>query len=64
MKKIFYVLAVATLFMASCSGAAKKEDNKAQKEITTNDSLATEAQKNASEIENSVNKVDSLVKDL
>ncbi len=64
MKKIFYILAIASLLMASCSGAAKKEDNKVQKEITTNDSLATDAEKNASEIENSVNKVDSLVKDL
>lgn len=63
MKKMLYAIAIASLFMMSCSGSSK-EDAKAKQEIMVNDSLANEADKNAAEIQQSVDKVDSLVNEL
>lgn len=63
MKKMLYAIAIASLFMMSCSGASK-EEAKAKQEIMANDSLANEAEKNAADIQQSVNEVDSLVNEL
>ncbi|BDX39405.1 hypothetical protein CYCD_27600 [Tenuifilaceae bacterium CYCD] len=60
---MLYAIAVASLFMMSCSGSSK-EEAKAQKEIMVNDSIANEAEKNAADIQQSVNEVDSLVNEL
>lgn len=64
MRKLIFGVAFATLLMASCSGSSSKEKTQAQQEITTNDSLANEAEKNAADIQQSVNEVDSLVNEL
>ncbi|MCB8964005.1 MAG: hypothetical protein H6536_03060 [Bacteroidales bacterium] len=63
MKKMLYAIAIASLFMMSCSGASK-EEAKEQQEIIVNDSIASEAEKSAADIQESVNEVDSLVNEL
>ncbi|HOZ16097.1 MAG TPA: hypothetical protein PK784_15040 [Tenuifilaceae bacterium] len=63
MKRMLYVIAIASLIMMSCSGSSK-EEAKAKQEIMANDSLANEAEKSAADIQQSVNEVDSLVNEL
>lgn len=64
MRKLILGIALASLLMASCSGSSSNEAAQAQKEIITNDSLANDAEKSASDIQQSVNEVDSLVNEL
>lgn len=63
MKKILCAIAIVSLIMMSCSGSSK-EEAKEQQEIIVNDSIASEAEKSAADIQESVSEVDSLINEL
>jgi uncharacterized protein YcfL len=64
MRKITFILAVTALLAASCTGSKKQEDAAIAKEVTMNDSISQEVEKANAEIQESINKADSLVNNL
>jgi hypothetical protein len=57
-------LAITALLATSCTGTKKQEDAAIVKEVTLNDSISQEVEKSAAEIQESINKADSLVNNL
>jgi hypothetical protein len=67
MKKILFIIALAVIFLAGCSGASKKESSELkalEKEITTTDSIAAEMDKTIDEIQESEAQLDSILNEL
>jgi len=67
MKKNLFIIALAVIFLAGCSGASKKESSELkalEKEITTTDSIAAEMDKTIDEIQESEAQLDLILNEL
>ena len=67
MKKTIFIIALAAIFIAGCSGPSKKEAAEAaetEKLIMTTDSIAAELEQTADEIQESEVALDSLLNGL
>lgn len=63
--KIKLLTVFAVLLFAACSGSSNKEEKAIiEKEIIVNDSIALEMEKATTDLQESMNKVDSLINEL
>lgn len=63
--RIIIVSALIALLCISCSGSSNKEEKAIiEKEIIVNDSIALEMEKATTDLQESMNKVDSLINEL
>jgi len=66
MKKLFFVLFTASMFILGCSSGSSKKDeaNKFEEEIELYDSVTKELEQNKEDIEGSLEKLDEVLNEL